>query len=505
MYETDIHRIDLLNPHQERDLAWEVSECRTGMIDALSRFPVCSAALIEAYDKTRTEHRRLSDWIEGVHRDRRAPVSTPIQHDSAADADALAMERRNTDAAADPFSAQAKTVREEIDGQIHQLRQQFRRVMRAAPRSEDQRRTRAHLAEEFRRLRLSSLMVWQLVRLVRSFAGRIDQIASDSVHKERMIALHHAIKRLDRALPARRPSPGPVHREPLFQQWHRKAWSLGELDRIEQECQLSIDDFGTTFVSLVDHTIRYGRARNRLFAANLRLVTHIARQFPVTATEFADVTQEGAIGLLRAIERFDYRLGYRFSTYAIFWIRLAISRALARQQHIIRLPYREVARLSAINRISQRIRQHTGMEPTLAELADHLQTTEEIVMETIAVGEGIISFDHYDSDEKNAPSLYNLIEQTLFPSPFEAICEQSLQDVLFQAIGSLEAREAEIVAAHFGIDRAQRQTLQQLGEEMKLTRERVRQIQVKALDRLRKRYGEALVPFLDETETVPVQ
>ncbi len=466
------------------------------MINALGRFPLCSAALIEAYDKTRTEHLRLSDWIEGVHGGRNAPL---LQHGNAADADALAVERHNTDASADPFSAHSENIRDEIDSQIHRLRKQLRRVRSETPRSKDHRLSRAHLADEFHRFRLSSLMVWQLVRLIRSFAGRIDQVADDPVHKEHAIPLHQSIKRLDHSLPERQPSPGRTHPEPLFEQWHWKAQSLHQLDRIEEECRLSIDDFSTTFVSLVDQTIRYGRARNRLFAANLRLITHIARQFPVTAAEFADVTQEGAIGLLRAIERFDYRLGYRFSTYATFWIRLAISRALARQQHIIHLPYREVARLSTINRISQRIRQHTGMAPTMSELADHLQTTEEIVMGTIATGGGIISFDHFDSDEKNAPSLYNLIEQTMFPSPFEAICEQSLQDVLSQAIMSLDIREAQIVAAHFGIDRTRRQTLQQLGEEMKLTRERVRQIQAKALHRLRKRFGEVLVPFLDET------
>jgi len=498
MYETDIHRVDLLNPHEERDLAREVSECRTGMINALSRFPVCSAALIEAYDKIRTEHLRLSDWIEGVHGDCGAPVSTLIQDGNAADADALAIERRNTDASADPFSAHSETIRDEIDSQIHKLQKQLRCIVSAAPRSEDHRLTCAHLADEFRRLRLSSLTVWQLVRLIRSFAGRIDQVADDPVHKEHSIPLHRASKRLDHSLPARQPSAGRTHPERLFEQWHRKALSLNELDRIEEECRLFIDDFSTTFVSLVDHTIRYNRARNRLFAANLRLITHIARQFPVPAAEFADVTQEGAIGLLRAIERFDYRLGYRFSTYATFWIRLAISRALARQQHIIHLPYREVARLSTISRISQRIRQHTGMEPTMSELADHLQTGADIVMSTLAAGEGIISFDHFDSDEKNAPSLYNLIEQTIFPSPFAVVCEQSLQDVLSQAITSLDVREAQIVGAHFGINRTRRQTLQQLGEEMKLTRERVRQIEMKALDRLRKRYGKGLVPFLDE-------
>lgn len=499
MHQTDIHRVDLLNPHQERDLAREVSECRTGIINALSRFPLCSAALIEAYDKTRTEHLRLSDWIEGVHGDRNTLVSILTEHGNAADADAIAVERRTTDASADPYSAQSETAQDAIDSQIHKLRKQLRCVVSETPRAKKHRLTRAHLADEFGRFRLSSLMVWQLVRLIRSFAGQIDQIADDPVHKEHTIPLHQSIKRLDHSLPARQPSPGRTHPEPLFEQWHWKARSLHQLDRIEEECRLSIDDFSTTFVSLVDHTIRYGRARNRLFAANLRLITHIARQFPATAAEFADVTQEGAIGLLRAIERFDYRLGYRFSTYATFWIRLAISRALARQQRIIHLPYREVAKLSTINRISQRIRQHTGMEPTMSELADCLQTTEEIVIGTLAAGKGIISFDHFDADEKNAPSLYNLIEQTLFPSPFEAICEQSLQDVLSHAITTLDVREAQIVVAHFGIDRPRRQTLQQLGEEMKLTRERVRQIQVKALHRLRKRFGEVLVPFLDET------
>jgi RNA polymerase sigma factor (sigma-70 family) len=496
MHQTDIGRSNLLNPNQEQELAREISECRMGMINALGRFPPCSAALIEVYDKTQTDHLRLSDWIEGIHGDQNAPL---IQHLNAADIDALAMERHNTGTSADPTSTHSETVRDGIDNQIHRLRKQLKRVMSAAPRSEHHRLSRAHLADEFRRLRLSPQMLWQLVRMVRSFAGRIDQLADDGVREGHAIALHRAIKRLDHSLPAKRPSSGRTHPEPPFQQWHWTARALKEADRFETECRLSIDDFGTTFVALVDQTVRYSRARNRLFAANLRLITHIARQFPMTLAEFADMTQEGAIGLLRAIERFDHRLGYRFSTYATFWIRLAISRALAKQQHIIHLPYREVARLSTINRISQRIRQHTGMEPTISDLADHLQTTEEIVMGTIAAREGTISFDHYDSDEMNTPSLYNLIEQTLFPSPFEAVCEQSLQDVLSQAIRSLDVREAQIVTAHFGIGRTRRQTLQQLGEEMKLTRERVRQIQVKALDRLRKRYGEVLVPFLDET------
>jgi RNA polymerase primary sigma factor len=237
--------------------------------------------------------------------------------------------------------------------------------------------------------------------------------------------------------------------------------------------------------------VRMGRdAREQLTSANLRLVISVAKKYIGRGMSFLDLTQEGNIGLIRAVEKFDYERGYKFSTYATWWIRQAITRAIADQARTIRIPVHMVETINILHRVSRSLLQELGREPTVEEIAEAMSRGQEVIVtptkvrEIIKVSQEPVSLETPIGEEGDA-HLGDFIEDRGAPAPAEAATNQLLKEQVAAVLNSLTGRERRVLQLRFGLEDDRARTLEEVGKEFNVTRERIRQIEAKALRKLR--------------------
>jgi RNA polymerase sigma factor (sigma-70 family) len=265
----------------------------------------------------------------------------------------------------------------------------------------------------------------------------------------------------------------------------------------EQFLFLPTDDMSRLLADVVLSEHFWLTYRQQLATVNAKLVLFIANQYKGNFMDFEDLVQEGHTGLLKAVDRFKYRLGFQFSTYAGYWIRQAISRALSRSERVVRIPCGQIATINKVFRTKDAITLKTGIEPSTKELAEQTQLSEDEVNTLFSISQSAVSLEAFDGDEdEQSFAPINFIAQNVFPHSYSMIAESQLEGLVSAAIKTLNPREAKILCSHFGVGIDQQKTLQEIGAELNLTRERVRQIQVVALNKIKMRYGDQLLSFL---------
>lgn len=240
---------------------------------------------------------------------------------------------------------------------------------------------------------------------------------------------------------------------------------------------------------------RWLSSRQALAEANSGLVLFIANQYKCGFLDFDDLAQEGQTGLLRAIDKFDYHLGFQFSTYAAYWIKQAMSRALSRSERVVRVPCEQVANIHKVLRAKTELFAKTGREPTLKELTEYSKIPDAKMNTILSISQTAVSLENMDDDEESLAPI-DFLEQQVFTHPFKKIEQSDLKTWIAKAVKILDPRELKVICCHFGINNDDEMTLQEIGAELHLTRERVRQIQVKALNKMKLSYGEQLMSFL---------
>ena len=268
--------------------------------------------------------------------------------------------------------------------------------------------------------------------------------------------------------------------------------SVPEGVSIEDPVRMYLKEIGKVSLLTADEEIELAKrmeqgdedAKKRLAEANLRLVVSIAKRYVGRGMLFLDLIQEGNLGLIKAVEKFDYRKGYKFSTYATWWIRQAITRAIADQARTIRIPVHMVETINKLIRVSRQLLQELGREPTPEEIAEEMKMPVDRVREILKISQEPVSLETPIGEEDDS-QLGDFIQDDNVPVPADAAAFTLLKEQLIEVLGTLTEREQKVLRLRFGLDDGRARTLEEVGKEFNVTRERIRQIEAKALRKLR--------------------
>lgn len=523
MYMREMGTVELLTREGEIDIAKRIEEGINQVQSSVSEYPEAITYLLDQYDRIKTGQIRLSDIVIGFvdPNAEEIPLTNNINLGSA-----LLDEVSNTEIHthheededdednednADNEDDEENSIDPELANEkFSALRKQYTNTSNTIKiknrNHKDSLLEIYNLSEIFKQFRLVPKQFDHLVNNMRSMMERVRKqeriimklcVEECQMPKKNFIKIFSGNKtNIDWF----------IKEKNLHQPWSKKLQEIEErifisikkLSNIEKETGLTIEEVKDINKRMSIGEAKAKRAKKEMVEANLRLVISIAKKYTNRGLQFLDLIQEGNIGLMKAVDKFEYRRGYKFSTYATWWIRQAITRSIADQARTIRIPVHMIETINKLNRISRQILQETGREPTPEELSEKMLIPEDKIRKVLKIAKEPISMETPIGDDDDS-HLGDFIEDTTLELPLDSATSESLRSATHDVLSGLTAREAKVLRMRFGIDMNTDHTLEEVGKQFDVTRERIRQIEAKALRKLRHpSRSEVLRSFLDD-------
>lgn len=498
MYMREMGTVELLTREGEIVIAKRIEEGIRELMAALAHYPDSVATILAEYDAVSREERRLSDIMVGYL----DPAdNVPTAAEVAAANEAAGADDEESESGPDPVEAEKR---------FKELRKHWVKTEKVL--TEKGRQNKAalkeldKLGEIFKYFKLTPRVFDPLIEKARDALREIRiqerEIMTITVRHckvprkefiDSFVGHETDILWLDRLIKS---EPGCAEKLNL------EGDTLLRLQRriiaVEDKTGLTVSEIKDINRRMSMGEARARRAKKEMVEANLRLVISIAKKYTNRGLQFLDLIQEGNIGLMKAVDKFEYRRGYKFSTYATWWIRQAITRSIADQARTIRIPVHMIETINKLNRISRQMLQEMGREPTPEELGERMDMPEDKVRKVLKIAKEPISMETPIGDDEDS-HLGDFIEDISISSPIDSATGQGLQEATTEVLAGLTAREAKVLRMRFGIDMNTDHTLEEVGKQFDVTRERIRQIEAKALRKLRHpTRSDYLRSFLDD-------
>jgi RNA polymerase primary sigma factor len=514
MYMREMGSVELLTREGEIEIAKRIEDGLRHMILAISACPTTVKEILDLADKVEKDEMRIDEVVDGLIDPNAKDDFDPKRAAPSAEDEEAQIEEEETEedeeAAEAAQSASMLKLKGEAGEKFARIRRLFEKLLKAlenkGSKDKDYLRVRDQISHELMTIRFTARTVERLSDSVRSLVDEVRrherQIHDISVDKAQMPRPHfikifagtEGSKRwLSTELSAGHPWTEALTRvEPSILEL------LSKIQAVQQKIGISIKDLKEINKQMSTGEAKARRAKREMTEANLRLVISIAKKYTNRGLQFLDLIQEGNIGLMKAVDKFEYRRGYKFSTYATWWIRQAITRSIADQARTIRIPVHMIETINKMNRISRQILQETGQEPDPATLAQRMEMPEEKIRKILKISKEPISMETPIGDDDDS-HLGDFIEDQSTLAPSDAATFASLRDVTKEVLDTLTPREAKVLRMRFGIEMSTDHTLEEVGKQFDVTRERIRQIEAKALRKLRHpSRSERLKSFLDQ-------
>ena len=498
MYMREMGTVELLTREGEIKIAKRIEEGMNQVLSTIAQYPESVAIVLREFEKVEAGDTRLTDVLNGFVDPNAVEeeVPTPAAAQQNGDDD----EEEVVDTGPDPEEARSK---------FQELKKLYDKTMAAAEkhgsRAPRTQKLRDQMAAQFLEFKFIARVVDGLVDNLRY---TVDQIRT---HERHVMAIC-----VQRAQMPRKEFISSFPDNETNLEWidghtkGKKAFAArladhadeikraqGKLATLEEATGLSIGEIKEINRQMSIGEAKARRAKKEMVEANLRLVISIAKKYTNRGLQFLDLIQEGNIGLMKAVDKFEYRRGYKFSTYATWWIRQAITRSIADQARTIRIPVHMIETINKLNRISRQMLQEMGREATPEELAERMEMPEDKIRKVLKIAKEPISMETPIGDDEDS-HLGDFIEDSAVLSPIDAATGEGLREATQSVLHSLTPREAKVLRMRFGIDMNTDHTLEEVGKQFDVTRERIRQIEAKALRKLRHpTRSEQLRSFLD--------